>query len=91
MDREEVFNQIKKNNGEKVAQDVRDARLDDIPNIVHILEFAGRDRDEVRFFFPLLREIYKKPIESEYTTDLDSITLLDMVRHRLNIWRSAPQ
>lgn len=82
MDREEVFNQIKKNNGEKVAQDVRDARLDDIPNIVHILEFAGRDRDEVQSLFPLLREIYKKPIESEYTTNLDPITLLDMAGYR---------
>ena len=82
VDTEAVFRELKKQNGEKVAQDVRDAHLDDIPNIVRILEFAGRDRYEVQSLFPLLREIYKKPIESEYTTDLDPITLLDMAGYR---------
>ena len=38
---EQVFKQIKKQNGEAVAQALFDGVLLDIPNIKHILEFAG--------------------------------------------------
>lgn len=78
IDTAEVFKQLKKHHGEQVAKDVRDAHLDDIPNIVHILEFAGKNPVEIRELFPALREIYKMPTESEYVTDRSPLELLDM-------------
>lgn len=50
IDTDEVFKQLKKHHGEQVAKDVRDAHLDDIPNIVHILEFAGKNPFEMELF-----------------------------------------
>lgn len=78
IDTAEVFKQLRKHHGEQVAKDVRDAHLDDIPNIVHILEFAGKNPVEIRELFPALREIYKMPTESEYVTDRSPLELLDM-------------
>ena len=60
---EEIFKQLKKQNGEKFAQAIRGDRDHDgnllvIPNILHILEFAGHDEDEARKLRPILKEIY---------------------------------
>ena len=40
IDTDKVYKQLKKQNGEAVAHIIRDAVLLDVPNIVHILEFA---------------------------------------------------
>ena len=50
---EQVFQQLKKQNGEKFAQAIRGDRDHDgnllvIPNILHILEFAGNSEEEAR-------------------------------------------
>ncbi len=73
---EQVFKQIKKQNGEAVAQALFEGVLLDIPNIKHILEFAGRDRKKVEALFPVIREIYKEKIDSEYQTDKNPLELL---------------
>ena len=78
----EVLKQLKKQNGEQASHDIRDARLESIPNIAHILEFAGKNPAEIRSLFPILREMYVKPIESEYVSDKDPIELLDMAGYR---------
>ncbi len=78
VDTEAVFRELKKQNGEAVAKLIRDAHLDTIPNIVHILEFAGRNAEDVGTLVDVLRETYQIPIESEYETDLSPIELLDL-------------
>ncbi|MBR6752374.1 MAG: hypothetical protein IKL95_03855, partial [Alphaproteobacteria bacterium] len=59
IDTNAVYKQLKKQNGEAAARVIRDAVLLDVPNIVHILEFAGNNPDEVRQLVPVIREIYK--------------------------------
>ncbi len=78
IDTEAVFKKLKKQNGEAVAKLIRDKHLDTIPNIVHILEFAGRNADDVGALVDGLREKYLKPIVSEYETNLTPIELLDL-------------
>ena len=45
IDTNAVYKQLKKQNGEAAARVIRDAVLLDVPNIVHILEFAGNNPD----------------------------------------------
>ena len=48
IDTDKIYKQLKKQNGESVARVMRSAVLLDVPNIVHILEFAGNNPDEVK-------------------------------------------
>ena len=80
--RDSVLKQLKKQNGEKAAQAICNAGLWTVPNIAHIMEFAGRDRTEIERVIPVLLDIYKPKEEMEYNTDLDPLTLLDMVGYK---------
>ena len=73
---ENVFKQIKKQNGEGVAKVIRKAVLLGIPNIVHILEFAGSNPEEVEELVPVIHETYNKRPESVFNSDKDPFTLL---------------
>ncbi|MBR4624978.1 MAG: hypothetical protein IKO56_05525, partial [Alphaproteobacteria bacterium] len=77
----EIFKQIKKQNGEKFAQVIRgdrhhDGGLLDIPNIVHILEFAGYDENNAKLLYPIIKEMYKTTEKNEYHSDKDPLELL---------------
>ena len=77
IDTDKIYKQLKKQNGEGVARVMRDAVLLDVPNIVHILEFAGNNPDEVKQLVPVIREIYKTQQESQYHTDKNPLELLN--------------
>ncbi len=76
IDTNSVYKQLKKQNGEAAARVIRDAVLLDVPNIVHILEFAGNNPDEIQQLVPVIREIYKTRGESKYHTDKNPLELL---------------
>lgn len=80
INREEIFKKIKKNNGERNAQKFRD--LFDIPNIVDILEFAGRNEAELDQVHKVLMEIYKPKDASWVFTKQDPLTLLDQAGYK---------
>ena len=72
-----AFKQIKKQNGEAVAKVLRSEVLLDIPNLAHILEFAGNNPDKIKALVPVIREIYKNKNTVEYHTDKSPLALLD--------------
>lgn len=74
-----VYQQIKKQNGEGVARVIRNSLLLNIPDIVHVLKFAGNNPAEVQKIVPLVREMYSKCTESEYDTDKSPLELLNDV------------
>jgi len=79
---DEVFNKLKKRHGEKFARVIRgdmdhNGNLCEVPNIVHILEFAGRNPDDAHMLRPIIDKIYNQHEESVYDTDKDPLTLLD--------------
>ena len=76
IDTDAVYKKIKKQNGEAVAKVMREAVLLDVPNIVHILEFAGNNPDEVRALIPFIRERYKAKTKSEIFVDKNPLELL---------------
>lgn len=76
IDTNAVYKQLKKQNGEAVARVIRDAVLLDVPTIVHILEYAGRNPEEVRKLIPVIREIYKQTKQSGYHTNKTPLELL---------------
>ena len=57
---EEMYKQIKKQNGEQFARVLRQNVLLDIPNLKHILEFAGTDSADAENLVPVLKEIREK-------------------------------
>jgi len=73
---EETYKQIKKQNGEAVAKVLRSEILLDIPNLVHILEFAGNDPEKIKKLAPVIREIYKTQNTPEYQTNKKPLELL---------------
>lgn len=82
IDKEEVFKQLKKHHGEKFAQAIRgdfthDVDLCTVPNIVHILEFAGNSKDDALALRPIIKEIFiplnERPV---YHTDKSPLELL---------------
>lgn len=82
IDKKEVFKQLKKQNGEKFAQVIRgdrhhDGGLCDVPNIVHILKFAGSDENDAKLLYPIIKEIYKPTEQSTYNSDQDPLELLN--------------
>lgn len=76
IDTEQIFKQIKKQNGEAVAKVLRSEVLLDIPNLAHILEFAGNDPEKIKALAPVIREIYKTQNTSEYQTNKTPLELL---------------
>ncbi len=72
-----AFKQIKKQNGEAVAKVLRSEVLLDIPNLAHILEFAGNNPYKIKALAPVIREIYKNKNTAEYHTDKSPLALLD--------------
>lgn len=86
-----VFKQLKKQNGEAVAKVIREAVLLDVPDIVHILEFAGKDPDEVRQLVPVINEIYKTKTVSEYQSNLDPIELLNLAGYDAFVVKNEKQ
>lgn len=81
MDTEEVFKKLKKQNGEKFAQIIRgdkdhDYDLCEIPNIVHILEFAGKNPEDAKMLRRVIKEIYVFKEESKYYVDKNPLELL---------------
>jgi len=77
IDTDKIYNKLKKQNGEGVARVMRSAVLLDVPNIVHILEFAGNNPDDAQKLVPVIREIYKTQQESQYHTDKNPLELLN--------------
>ena len=76
IDTELAFKQIKKQNGEAVAKVLRSEILLDIPNLAHILEFAGNNPDKIKALAPVIREVYKNKNTPEYQTDKTPLELL---------------
>ncbi|MBR3147806.1 MAG: leucine-rich repeat protein [Alphaproteobacteria bacterium] len=76
IDTNKVFKNLKKHNGEAVAKLIRDNQLLDIPNIEHILEFAGNDPEDVKKLVPVLRSQYKIVSTSLYDSGLTPLELL---------------
>jgi len=84
---DEVFNKLKKQHGEEFARVIRGDRdhngnLCEVPNIVHILEFAGRNPDDAKMLRPIIDEIYNQHEESIYNTNKDPLTLLDKAGYK---------
>ena len=77
IDTNAVFKNLKKHNGEAVAKLIRDNQLLDIPNIEHVLEFAGHDPEDIKKLVHALRSQYKIISASLYDTKLDPLELLD--------------
>ena len=76
IDTNAVYKQLKKQNGEGFARVIRDAVLLDVPNIVHVLEFAGRNADEAEQLVLVIRETYKGKQEPQYHTNKTPLELL---------------
>ncbi len=64
---EEMYKQIKKQNGEQFARVLRQNVLLDIPNLKHILEFAGTDSADAENLVPVLKEIREKSRKADKT------------------------
>lgn len=71
-----VEHDLKKQHGEKFARVFRDWNLLDVPNLVHILEFAGRNPNDAEEIAKILTERYKKKEEPVYHTDKTPLELL---------------
>ncbi len=80
INREEIFKKIKKNNGEKNAQKFRD--LFDVPKIVDILEFSGRNEAELDQVHKVLMEIYKPSEFSRVFVKQDPLNLLNQAGYK---------
>ena len=81
IDAEQVFKQIKKYHGEQFAQIIRGDRdhgenLCFVPNIVHILKFAGNNPEDAKKLRLNILEIYRGHDKSEYYTDKTPLELL---------------
>lgn len=82
IDTKEIFKQIRKQNGEKFAQVIRgdrhhDGGLCDVPNIVHLLEFAGKNEEDAKLLYPVIKEIYKSVEKSKYNSEKSPLELLN--------------
>ena len=73
---DEVYKQLKKQNGEEFARVIRGAALLGIPNIVHVLEFAGRNPQDAQQLVPIIWEIYKEHPKVLHPSDKSPLELL---------------
>ena len=78
----DIEKQLKKIIGERNMHKIRDAKLFAVPNIVHVLEFAGRNEEEIDKIIPVLQEIYLNKEESKYRTHLNPLELLDRAGYK---------
>ena len=62
---EDMYKIIKKQNGEAFARVLRENVLLEIPNLKHILEFAGKNPEDARHLVPVLKEILDKSREEQ--------------------------
>ena len=70
---EEMYKIIKKQNGEQFARVLRQNVLLDIPNLKHILEFAGTEPTDARNLVHFLREIREKSGKTNKTKQEEEI------------------
>ena len=70
---EEMYKQIKKQNGEQFARVLRQNVLLDIPNLKHILEFAGTEPKDAENLVPVLKEIRKESGKADKTKQEEEI------------------
>ena len=89
--RDSVLKELKKKIGEKCAQAVCNAGLWTVPNIVHIMEFAGRNLNEIEQVIKVLLEIYKPHEQITHNSDLDPLTLLDMAGYHAFVVKTEEQ
>ncbi len=79
---EDVFKQIKKQNGEKFAQYLRSYHngIFEIKNVVELLKYAGHDVDAAKDIAPYLKALQQASLKKESSKEelsLDPIELLD--------------
>lgn len=79
---EDVFKQIKKQNGEKFAQYLRSYHngIFEIKNVVELLKYAGHDADAAEDIAPYLKALQQASLKKESSKEefaLDPIELLD--------------
>lgn len=91
IDTEQVFKQLKKQNGEHVAKVVRDAVLLGVPNIVHLLEFAGNDPENIERLVPYIHENFVEKLKPTVHTDQDPITLLKSAHYNAFVVKTLKQ
>ena len=72
MGEKSVYDQIKKQNGEAFAQKIRafDSTLFDIPDLVHILKYAGAYPEEIFDYLLSLKPKPKNKIQNNYKNPL---------------------
>ena len=71
-----VYKKIKKHNGERVANVIRDAGLLYLPDIESLLEFAGNDPEQIKMLLPTIEEKYNIKSKLIYS-DKNPFRLLD--------------
>ena len=91
IDTEQVFKQLKKQNGEQVAKVIRRAVLLGVPNIVHLLEFAGNDPENIERLVPYIHENFVEKLKPTVHTDQDPITLLKSAHYNAFVVKTLKQ
>ena len=91
IDTEQVFKQLKKQNGEQVAKVIRRAVLLGVPNIVHLLEFAGNDPENIERLVPYIHENFVEKPKPTVHTDQDPITLLKSAHYNAFVVNTLEQ
>ena len=91
---EETYKAIKKQNGEEFAKVLRANVLLGIPNLKHILEYAGKSAEDANGLIPILREIRdtsSKPVIKQEVINKDPIELLKDAGYNAFYVRNAIQ
>ena len=91
IDTEQIFKQLKKQNGEQVAKVIRRAVLLGVPNIVHLLEFAGNDPENIERLVPYIHENFVEKLKPTVHTDQDPITLLKSAHYNAFVVKTLKQ
>lgn len=91
IDTEQIFKQLKKQNGEQVAKVIRRAVLLGVPNIVHLLEFAGNDPENIERLVPYIHENFVEKLKPTVHTDQDPITLLKSAHYNAFVVNTLEQ
>ena len=91
IDTEQVFKQLKKQNGEQVAKVIRRAVLLGVPNIVHLLEFAGNDPENIERLVPYIHENFVEKLKPTVHTDQNPITLLKSAHYNAFVVNTLEQ
>ena len=70
---DEMFRKIKNQNGEGFAKKLRDHVLLDVPNLEHVLEYAGKNPDDAENLVDILTEIRDTSKKSKKTENKEKI------------------